>query len=201
MSEIHKKYSVNTLSGYIDIKKDDFVFNCASFNGDRISNYSLPDQFFSIFKKQILEIIEHAKENGTYEEKEIWPDGILKDEIEFNKLQNIEIGDTIYKFVPNNRKSDRPFYLVHTNIDIVVNQAQSNFPPDKILEGYIDYSIPIAKMKYIDSRQEFLDGYTNGVEIDRLRKQCERLKKIIVNIQMQINTDTQENIYKGVKNK
>jgi len=198
--EIENKFSHETSYKYVAGKK-----NFASFNIVSLSN-----QFFSIFGKQINQLIEQAKEKGVYDAKGIWEKGFFLETIEFDKFQSIETDDTIYKFVPCNINGvNVPFNDYYTKIDILVNQDKSNLFPDKILEGYLDYSIPMAKefIDYLPGRDdpeykvEHWTGYTKDAEIKKLREKCEYLKRIIVNNQMPINTDIQENIYKGVKNK
>ena len=168
-------------------------YDFASFNIVNLSN-----QFLSIFGKQILILIEQAKEKGINKATDIW--NCFDETISFNDFQSIEIDDTIYRFVPCNRDGYYiPFNEYYTNIDIVVDQVNNKKQPTDILEGYFDYSIPMAK-EFIDYcggmdptyKRETWSGYTKDVEIKKLKKECSHLKRLIASNQTQIETVNQK---------
>ena len=107
----------------------------------------------------------------------------LASALNYDDLKDIETDSTVYSFIPSSSTiiatND---YVKCSKLDIVLDKEHVGMTPEKILEGFFDYSIPKGKVVIEDIDNNIHEkwiGHTKDVEIQELKKKLDRMEKMI----------------------
>lgn len=151
---------------YISFIKNNYSNPIGLWHGDKISYASfspieIPQEVKNIIKEH-CETLERYEEDAIYECRSV-PKYLYH-------LQDISLGNTIYRFIPANFESLT--LGSYDRIDIVFSESEKGLLPAELLQKFCSFELPAGRAiinKNKENEECIWIGYTKDVEIKQLK--------------------------------